>query len=248
MLTFKEGVENATEPLAMLPVRSHVPHMPTVPTAPHHLGIGGSKASKNRSGYRATVHINRRVTQSIFRAFGYAAAIGLPLNLYVVINLHESAAKCAARIFADIRHRFRDWLYYRRRKGYGDTPRPAYIYALENPNDAHPHANWAIHIPPKLEAEFRRKLPQWVMKAQDVCGIYDCHVQPINQDYAKKLAKYIVKATDPAFIAHFHLGDEAADQGTIYGKRAGVSPSLGHAVRREADFRPRRHTCWQRVA
>jgi hypothetical protein len=232
----------------MLPIRSHIPQMPTAPTAPDYLGIGGSKASKNRSGYKATTHINRRVTQSIFRAFDYAAAIGSPLNLYVVVNLHETMAKCAATIFADIRHRFRDWLYYRRRKGCENTPRPAYIYALENPNDAHPHANWAIHIPPELEAEFRRKLPQWVMKAQGACGSHDCHVQPINQDYAKKLAKYIVKATDPAFIAHFHLADEAADQGTIYGKRAGVSPSLGHAVRREANFRPQRRTYWQRAA
>lgn len=222
--------------------------MQAAPTPPHSLGIGGSKASKNTSGYKVSSHINRRVTQSIFRAFDYAAAIGTPLTLYVVINLHETAAKSAANIFADIRHRFRDWLYYRRRKGYENAPRPAYIYALENPNDEHPHANWAIHIPPELEDEFRRKLPQWVMKAQGICGSYDCHVQPINQNYAKKLAKYIVKATDPAFITHFHLGDEAADQGTIYGKRAGVSPSLGHAVRREANFRPQRRTYWQRAA
>jgi hypothetical protein len=241
-------MENGAEPLAMLPLRSHFPQMPTIPTAPHHLGISGSKASKTSSGYKATAHINRRVTQSIFRACDYAIAIGLPLNFYIVINLHETTAACATSIFADIRHRFRDWLNYRRRKGCEDTPRPTYIYALENPNGTHPHANWAIHIPPQLETEFRRKLRQWVMKAQDVCGIHDCHVQPINQDYAKKLAKYIVKATDPAFIAHFYLGDEAADQGTIYGKRAGVSPSLGHAVRREANFRPQRRTYWQHAA
>ena len=222
--------------------------MQPAPTAPHPLGIGGYKASKNNSGYKATTHINRRVTQSIFRAFDYATAIGIPLTLYVVINLHEASDKSASAIFADIRHRFRDWLYYLRKKGRGDAPRPAYIYALENPNDLHPHANWAIHIPPELEAEFRRKLGQWVARAQSVCGPHDCHVQPINQDYAKKLAKYIVKATDPAFITHFHLGNEAVDQGTIYGKRAGVSPSLGHAVRREANFRPQRRTYWQRAA
>jgi hypothetical protein len=232
----------------MLPIRSDVPNMQSSPTAPRSLGISGSKASKNNNGCRPTVHINRRVTQSIFRAFDYGKEIGTPLTLYVVINLHETIEKCAASIFSDIRHRFRDWLYYRRRKGQGDTPAPVYIYALENPNNAHPHANWAIHIPPELEAEFCRKLPQWVTKAQGVCGIYDCDVQPINQDYAKKLAKYIVKATDPAFIDHFYLREEASDQGTVYGKRAGVSPSLGHAVRREANFRPRRRTYWQRAA
>lgn len=232
----------------MLPIRSHVAQMHAAPTPPRFLGIGGSKPSKNTSGYKVSSHINRRVTQSIFRAFDYATAIGTPLNLYAVINLHETAAKSAASIFSDIRHRFRDWLYYQRKKGAAGALKPAYIYALENPNDAHPHANWAIHIPHELEEEFRRKLPLWVARAQGHCGPHDCHVQPIIQDYAKKLAKYIVKATDPAFIAHFHLGNEAADQGSIYGKRAGVSPSLGHAVRREANFRPQRRTYWQRAA
>lgn len=221
--------------------------MNTSPAPRRYLGIGGSNTSKNRGGYRATAHINRRVTQSIFRAFDYAKEIGTPLTLYAVINLHETPSIAAASIFADIRHRYCDWLYYRRKKDAG-TPKPAYIYALENPDNAHPHANWAIHIPPELEEAFRRKLPQWVARAQGYCGPHDCHVQPIHQDYAKKLAKYIVKATDPAFIAHFHLSNEAADQGTIYGKRAGVSPSLGHAVRREANFRPQRRTYWQRAA
>ena len=243
-----QKVENFAAPLAMLPIRSNVEHMLPEPTAPHSLGISGFKASKNTGGYRATSHINRRVTQSIFRAFDYAAEIGTPLNLYVVVNLHETDKKSAATIFADIRHRFRDWLYYIRRTKRDICLKPIYIYALENPRDEHPHANWAVHIPPELEGEFRRKLPMWIKRAQGVCGIHDCDVQPINPDYAKKLAKYIVKATDPLYLAHFYLTDEANDQGTIYGKRAGVSPSLGHAVRRDANFRPRRRTYWQRAA
>ena len=217
-------------------------------TGPHSLGIGGYKASKTDRGYRPTAHINRRVTQSIFRAFDYAKAIGTPLNLYVVLNLRENVGKGAATIFADIRHRYRDWLSYISRKQSDVLARPAYIYTLENPGDVHPHANWAVHIPVEFQDNFMKKLPLWLARAQGHCGTNDCDVQPINQDYAKKLAKYIVKATDPAFIDHFHLMAEACDQGTIYGKRAGVSPSLGHAVRRIAQFRPSRRYYGPRAA
>jgi hypothetical protein len=188
------------------------------------------------------------VTQSIFRAFDYAKAIGAPLNLYVVLNLHETASKAVATIFSDVRHRYRDWLNYISRKQWGASATPAYIYALENPSGTHPHANWAIHIPVEFQDDFLKKLPLWLAKAQGHCGTSDCDVQPINQDYAKKLAKYIVKATDPAFIGHFYLAAEACDQGTIYGKRAGVSPSLGHAVRRAAQFRSGRRTYWAQAA
>jgi len=216
-------------------------------TPPHSLGIGGFKASKNTGGYKATSHINRRVTQSIFRAFDYAEEIGTPLNLYVVVNLRGTDSQSTATIFSEIRHRFRDWLYYKRHTKSEIGLKPSYIYALENPRDQHPHANWAVHIPPELESEFRRKLPVWVMGVQGVCGIHDCDVQPINPNYAKRLAKYIVKGTDPLYVAHFYLTDEANDQGTIYGKRAGVSTSLGHAVRRDANFRPQRRTYWPRA-
>jgi hypothetical protein len=217
-------------------------------TPPYSLGIGGYKASKTTIGSRPTACINRRVTQSIFRAFDYAKAIGAPLNLYVVLNLHETASKAATTIFSDIRHRYRDWLSYISRKQWGVLAKPAYIYALENPGGTHPHANWAVHIPVGFQDDFIKKLPLWLAKAQGHCGISDCDVQTINQDYAKKLAKYIVKATDPAFIDHFHLTAEACDQGTIYGKRAGVSPSLGHAVRRAAQFRSGRRTYWSQAA
>lgn len=212
------------------------------------LGISGRKAPKNREGYRATNHINRRVTQSIFRAFDFATSIGTPMNLYVVINLHETARASAVTIFSSIRHKYRDWLNYKSKKVWGAPVKPAYIYAIENPGDQNPHANWAVYIPAELEDEFHRKLPRWVEKAQGECGPFDVHVQEINQDYAKRLAKYVVKATDPAFTAHFHLQGIAAAQGVVYGKRAGVSPSLGHTIRREAGFKPVRRFYWRKAA
>ena len=189
---------------------------------------------------RQTEHINRRVTQSIFRAFDYASEIGSPLNLYVVINLHETVKISAAAIFEAIRHKYRDWLNYRSKRRPDGVIPPMYIYAMENPAGDHPHVNWVVHVPADLRAEFEAKLPRWIEKAQGACRHSDCVVQTVRPDTHKQLAKYVVKGTDPGFVDHFYLQKVYAPQGQIWGKRAGVSPSLGATVRRVVNFRPRR--------
>lgn len=189
---------------------------------------------------RRTEHIGRRVTQSIMRAFDFAQEIGRPLNCYVVIHLREDESQAATTAFSIIRHRFRDWLSYKAKKG-GVSISPDYIYAFENPDDDDvPHVNWALHVPEQYRDEFERKLRRWVEKVQGPIGPFDIDVQPITQSHAKRLAKYICKGTQADFIAHFHLEDVAAPQGEIWGKRAGVSPSIGTSMRKEAGFRPRR--------
>jgi hypothetical protein len=225
--------------LAMFLVRSHNGGM-TNAAQKHVLGIGGRNTSKSGSGYVVSDYIKRRVTQSIFRATDYAIEAGTPMNQYVVINFRETSKASAVTIFADIRHRYRDWLYYIRKTRPDIVgAEPIYVYTLENPSD-NPHANWTLHVPPQLQKEFERKLPRWIEKAQGACGTADCHIEPVNLSYAKVLAKYIVKGTEPEFTAHFFLEKYDREQGIIYGKRAGVSQAIGRAVRAEAGFRPRR--------
>lgn len=185
---------------------------------------------------RLSTHINRRTTQSIFRAFDYAKAVGSPLNLYAVINLHETAAKSAATIFECIRHKYRDWLTYATRHSVGGAMSPAYVFAMENPEGEHMHVNWVVHIPAHLRDEFIQKLARWVEKAQGVCGPFDVRVCPVKQDTAKQLANYIVKGTDPDYIDHFHLANVHVPQGEFWGKRAGISVSLGDAARKAANY------------
>lgn len=197
-----------------------------------------TKIRGQEGAYRPTDHIHRRVTQSIFRGFDYAAHAGTPLNLYVVINLREGSAASAATIFASIRHKYRDWLTHHRNKGRPVT-RPVYAFSFENPNGM-THVNWAIHVPACVRHDFERKLRRWVMRAQGECGPQDICCKPINPAYAKRLAKYIVKGTDPDFVAHFHLGEVHAPQGRVWGKRAGVSPAIGKSARAVAGFRPGR--------
>lgn len=207
------------------------------------------KMLKEGRPLRQSSHINRRVTQSVFRAFDYALEIGSPLNLYIVINLHETMKVSAAAVFEAIRHKYRDWLNYRTKKrSLGIVP-PMYIYAMENPSGTHPHVNWALHVPDDLRAEFEAKLPRWIEKAQGKCGPSDCVVQGVREDTHKQLAKYIVKGTDPGFVDHFYLQKVYAPQGQVWGKRAGVSPSLGATVRKVVNFRPRRSPSqWRNAA
>ncbi|TWG92103.1 hypothetical protein L598_005000000040 [Mesorhizobium sp. J18] len=191
---------------------------------------------------RCTDHIKRRVTQSIFRAFDFAAATGRPMNRYVVIHLSETDAACAATLFERIRHKFRDWLAYHGKRR-AEPVAPAYVYTFENPTGENPHVNWALHVPEDLMADFLRKLPRWIERVQGPLTPFTYREKPIRASHANRLAKYLVKGTEPAFLEHFFLRemhDEHGPQGEIWGKRAGVSPALGHTVRRAAAFRPRR--------
>jgi len=186
---------------------------------------------------RSSQHISRKVVQSIFRAFDFTSARGRAFNLYVVVNLTESAHAGAAAQFEAIRHKYRDWLSYHRHKGSGDL-RPVYTFAFEAP-DGHHHVNWPLYIPPDLHDEFRRKLAQWVRKVCAAHGPYDLHCQLITGQH-KALAKYLMKGVDPAFVGHFHLGKVHAPQGTFVGKRAGMSPSLSKAARDAAGYDAKR--------
>jgi hypothetical protein len=196
---------------------------------------------KTGYGQRASTHINRRATQNAFRAFDYAPVIARPLNTYVVINLRESPAENAVTLFNEIRHKFRDWLNYKTKATTAGAMRPVYVASHENPNDDLPHVNWALHVPPEFLPEFYKKLRGWVEKVQGTVGPYDIRVQPIDPKRAKRLAKYILKGTDPAFTDHFHLGELVAEhgpQGTVWGRRLSVSSAISAAARKEAGWRP----------
>ena len=204
--------------------------------------------TKTNSAARVTEHINRRTTQSIFRAFDYGIEIGRPLNMYAVIHLRETAHRTAPELFREIRHKFRDWLNYRTRKE-GERVPPSYVETFENPN-GNPHVNWVVHVPEHLQDEFRKKLPMWVERVQGTVQPSDIDVQQVKAPYAKRLAKYIVKGTQPEFIEHFYLHDVHEPQGRVVGKRAAVSIALGPTARGRDGFRPRRRrgTWAQRAA
>jgi len=189
---------------------------------------------------RHSAAISRAVTQSVFDAFRFAASQQTPLNTYAVINLREHAGPEATQVFEAIRHKYRDWLTNLRKKGV-TVVKPTYVFAFENPSDI-PHVNWVVHIPAGLEEEFARKLPRWVERAQGSIGSFDVNIQPVTLGSTASLAKYILKGTQDTHIDHFHLGNVYdGPQGSIWGKRAGSSPSIGKTARDRAGFKRREH-------
>lgn len=193
-------------------------------------------------GPRETKHISRKATQNGFRAFDFAIDTQQRFNLYIVINLRETVAASSSTIFQAVRHKFRDWLNNRYRRS-GLPPRqPAYLVSFENPGDTNPHVNWALHLPDAFTAEFLEKLPNWARKAQRVLpSPFDIEAQRVKPGTEKRLAKYVLKGTDPEFIDHFHMRElfEAhGPQGTVFGPRLVVSRSLTASSREKAAWKP----------
>src|SRR4051794_15179109 len=114
--------------------------------------------------FRQTRHINRRVTQSIFRAFDYAHWTGRSFNTYVVVNFDPASKTSPVEAFHKIRHKFRDRLSYASgRLGLGFQTAD-YVFAFENQAGL-VHVNWVLHLPPALFADFEVKLPRWLKKS-----------------------------------------------------------------------------------
>lgn len=188
-----------------------------------------------------TDHIGRKAAENICHAFDYAKHIGRPLDHYVTINLRSGQdERMATVIFKMIRHKFRDWVVNAMKRHQADLGRPAYVYALEAPDEGHPHAHWVVHVPPILADEFLEKLPKWVIKARGSLGQFDVLVERVDPYTDKSLAKYIIKGTDDRYVGYLHLQEYAAPQGRIWGRRATASPAIGRAARRKAGFVPRR--------
>jgi len=184
-----------------------------------------------------TDHIRRQTSENICHAVDFAKWLGVPLNKYIVINLtnDDCAVVGAAEIFKKVRHKYRDWLInLRRRNGLVEVP-AAYVYSLECPEEM-THANWMLHVPRGYEDEFLRKLPQWVLRSKGTVGPYDISVDEVDPNTDKRLAKYVIKGIDPAYVKYMHLEDFAAPQGRIYGRRASCSVSIGRAARDAARF------------
>lgn len=198
-----------------------------------------------------STYISRKLTQNIFRAFDFARAQDMPLNQYVVIQLRETPAQSAASIFERIRHKYRDWLAYHSRK-LGSRLPPMYVFTFEAPGS--PHVNWVLRVPPRLLAEFKKKLPKWMAKVQGPLGPFDLNISDVKAargDGYKSLANYIAKGCDPAFIAHFHLTSvhtQYGPQGTFWGKRAGVSPALNKSARSTVGYVDKRRHLPQSAA
>lgn len=186
-----------------------------------------------------TNHLNRHPAENICHAFDFAKHLTRPLNNYVVINFDRESEHYGGTLFRKVRHKFRDWFNRRSKQVYGEALLPMYVYSLENPH-GQVHANWVVNIPPALQAEFEKKSRRWVEKALGHVRRYDVHSVTVDPYTDKSLAKYIIKGIDGRYVGYMHMADYAEDQGRIWGRRAGASPTISRAARKGAGFVPKR--------
>ena len=185
---------------------------------------------------RTTEWLNRRQATGFMAAHRFAEASGRPLNLCVTLNLSHTACDStrASELFERIRdNHFTRWLRYQSEKarkqhraGFGP---PVYTWVIEA-KDGYPHVHWNLHLHPSLQREFPQKVEKWLEK---VAGEI---VKPLGAVHSMKIthsngmAKYCMKGIDPYQAKAKFIRPEA--QGTVVGKRCGVSESLGPAARR----------------
>jgi hypothetical protein len=94
---------------------------------------------------------------------------------------------------------------------------------------SYPHVHWAVYVPPGLQRMFKQQLRKWL---SDVAGEITCdsaiHVRDVYRSHG--LGRYQMKGLLPQVARRYHVRSEP--QGVVFGKRCGVSRSLGPTERR----------------
>ena len=162
------------------------------------------------------------------------------LNLLVTIQWNLTATK--QDNFQGLRNeRFCRWLRTRC-KQLGLSVAPYYIYAREKN-----HVHWQVHIPEVLVEEFTDLVSRWVTslehKGKGPRKRAENHepapdgavlVQRVRNSVAVR--KYLLKGIKRADAFRFGI-KVVEDQGVVYGRRTGVSRTLGRAAREKAGYR-----------
>jgi hypothetical protein len=184
--------------------------------------------------------ISGRQADELDAAFRYAMAQGRPLSHYLYLVLYFGFPDDPRRVSGTFhrlrRHHLTPWWHHRMQ---GREP-PEFIWALESVNTVagrNWHANLVIYLPKKLQAEFSAKLPLWLARVTGVFRVSDnaVDVQVVAEHLGglAGLRNYFLKGVHPALRARYGLR-RTASQGRIFGKRVGVSESLGPKARERA--------------
>jgi hypothetical protein len=190
-------------------------------------------ASSVRCGFRRTHHIGWRQARNFLEAIRYAdinlGELGRPLNTFATINFGHIA--CSPVVVSAIFEKLRDnhfvrWLRYE----ISDSSH--YVWVIENSGD-NTHVHWVLHLPKSLQAAFETKLAKWLARvaATITCRESAINIKPVNNLHG--LGLYLLKGMDPRYAAR--CGVKHVPQGLVYGKRCGISKSLGPASRKACE-------------
>lgn len=189
------------------------------------------------SAFTETTSIKRKPAANLWHAVNHAKRIGRPLNLHVTLTLSETACpeRLGSRRFRKLlEHCFARWLRGLPSSKRGHAEPPYYVWVAECPN-AHLHVHWLVHVRLSLWSEFRTLLPTWVERSVgEIFSQSALHIQVAPNPQG--LRKYLLKGADPAYA--IFCGIRHQPQGTVCGKRSGVSRSLQRTARKRAGYKP----------
>jgi len=185
--------------------------------------------SVKRRGDRRTRHIGWRQARNLREAIYYAdkrlVEVRRPLNTFVTINFGHTA--CSPAVVSAAFEKLRDNHFVRWLR-YGTSDLPYYVWVIENAG-GNTHVHWVLHLPKSLRASFDTKLSEWLAR---VAGTITCRESAINIEPVtnlRGLGRYLMKGMDPRYAPR--CGVRHIPQGLVYGKRCGISKSLGPASR-----------------
>lgn len=198
-----------------------------------------SSPSSVRRGVRRTQHIDWRQARNFLEAIRYSdinlVELGRPLNTFATINFGHIA--CSPKVVSAIFEKLRENHFVRWQR-YGTSDLSYYVWVIEN-SGGHTHVHWVLHLPESLRAAFDTKLAEWLAR---VAGTITCRESAINIEPVYNLhglGRYLLKGMDPRYAARCRVNH--VPQGLVYGKRCGISKSLGPASRTRSRLRAQAH-------
>lgn len=170
------------------------------------------------------------------------ANVNAPVALNLSVNIQWNLTQTGIDNFAALRNqRFCRWLRTRCKQLNIDVA-PYYIYSREKN-----HTHWQVHVPAELIEEFIDLVPRWITsleskgngprkRAENHKPAPEGTVQigPVRNSVA--LRKYMLKGINPRDAFRYGIKKPEC-QGVVYGRRTGVSRTLGRAARKKAGYR-----------
>jgi hypothetical protein len=180
---------------------------------------------------RVSHFIRRKPAANLYHAIRIAKAIGLPLNVFVTVNLSELGIppeEASKRFRFLLSNRFGPWVTRAPRHSQVRTCQSTYVWVLEAAGGVMA-VHWVAHVPEERLADFQSRLPDWVESVTGGAPLAGAihekdHIEP------RSLGKYLLKGMEEAFAPFY--GVEHKPQGAIVGKRSGFSQNLGPSVKR----------------
>ena len=179
-------------------------------------------------------HIGRRPAENALHAIRFATAVDRPINLSVCINFETLGVSedQAGKMFRVLRTNIVRWWKYQRVGKGRDVGEVFDYHAHANPCGSR-HVHWQINVPDFLEQEFREAVESRLRSQIQRSDLGDAlHFKPIPKPGSHAL--YVLRGIEPDYADYLHI--RAANEGTVTGRRTGVSRAVSKAARKRAGW------------